>query len=128
LERFNVALAPRNAWPQEEPPVPRTHIVSAFVFAAAAVVATSSLAQAPLGKMKDCLLIEDMTKERLDCYDAVIAPTPQPSHKKAKALAECRFFKEEDERLICYNGFVSPAKPAPKSKKPALPKMSPPPK
>ena len=109
--------------------MPRTaSIISALtMFAAAMLPATFSFAQAPLSKMKDCLLIEDMTKERLDCYDAIIKPEPRPSPKKAKVVADCRFFKEEDERLICYNGFVSPkqASPAPKAKKSAPPKTFP---
>jgi hypothetical protein len=78
-----------------------------------------SAAQAPLSKMKDCLLIEDGYKERLDCYDAVIKPEPRPGAKKAKIASECRFVKEEDERLSCYNGFV-----APKQKTQALGKTS----
>ena len=87
----------------------------------------TSPAQTPLSRMKDCLLIEDMTKERLDCYDAIIKPEPKPSAPKAKLVADCRFLKEEDERLICYNGFVSPkqAAPAPKAKKQAPPKTFP---
>ena len=71
-------------------------------------------AQAQLSKMKDCLLIEDGYKERLDCYDAVIKPEPKAGAKKAKAVAECRFLKEEDERLSCFNGFIAP-KPKPQA-------------
>jgi len=74
-------------------------------------------AQAPLQKMKDCLLIEDGYKERLDCYDTVIKPEPKAGAKKAKAVAECRFLKEEDERLACFNGFIEPKKQAAKSAK-----------
>jgi hypothetical protein len=82
--------------------------------------------QSPLQKLKDCLLIEDGYKERLDCYDAVIRPEPRPSPKKAKVVAECRFFKEEDKRLACFNGFVDPRKqPPPKAVKPPAKKPAP---
>lgn len=88
-----------------------------------------AVAQAPQQKMKDCLLIEDGYKERLDCYDAVMKPEPKAGAKKAKVVGECRFLKEEDERLACFNGFVEPKKQAAKSAKGApKPKaMAPPP-
>ena len=51
--------------------------------------------------------IDDATKERLNCYDAVIPPKPNPKAKApVKAVTECSGFKEEDERLKCFNGFV----------------------
>ena len=58
-------------------------------------------------KLAACLDIDDATKERLNCFDAVIAPKP-PKRKAsaAKAVADCRFIKEEDERLNCFNGFA----------------------
>ena len=58
------------------------------------------------GKLKACLEIEDGTKGRLDCYDAVFPPKPNPKAKPAKGVADCRFTKEEDERLACFNGFA----------------------
>ena len=74
--------------------------------------------QAGQQKIKDCLLIEDGYKERLQCYDAIFAPEPRPAAKKAKVVAECRHLKEEDERLACYNGFVDPKmKPQPAGKR-----------
>jgi hypothetical protein len=57
-------------------------------------------------KLQSCLEIEDGTKGRLDCYDAVIAPKPNPKAPAAKGFADCRFKKEEDERLACFNGFA----------------------
>ncbi len=57
-------------------------------------------------KLKKCLEIDDGTKGRLDCYDAVIAPKPQPKPPKAKGVMDCKFIKEEDERLTCFNGFA----------------------
>ena len=62
------------------------------------------------GKLQACLEIDDATKERLNCYDAVIPPKPKAKQNaKAappKAVTECSAIKEEDERLTCYNGFV----------------------
>lgn len=57
-------------------------------------------------KLKACLEIEDGTKGRLDCFDAVFLPKPNPKAPKAKAVADCRFTKEEDERLNCFNDFA----------------------
>ena len=65
-------------------------------------------------KLQACLESEDGTKERLDCYDAVLKPQPMPKTPKAKSVMDCRFFKEEDERLTCFNGFVEKL-PKPKS-------------
>jgi hypothetical protein len=66
--------------------------------------------QSIAGKLQACLDIDDGTKGRLDCYDAVISPKP-PSKSQAKAakpngVMDCRFIKEEDERLTCFNGFA----------------------
>jgi hypothetical protein len=57
-------------------------------------------------RLQACLEIDDGTKGRLDCYDAVIAPKPNPKAPAAKGVADCRFKKEEDERLNCFNGFA----------------------
>jgi hypothetical protein len=58
-------------------------------------------------KLLACLEIEDGSKPRLDCFDAVFPPKP-PKAKPgpAKGVADCRFVKEEDERLTCFNGFA----------------------
>jgi len=66
-------------------------------------------------RLQACLDIDDETKERLNCYDAVIAPAPKPKAPKAKTVGECRFTKEEDERLTCFNGFVESMPKLPKS-------------
>jgi hypothetical protein len=58
------------------------------------------------GKLLACLEIDDGTKGRLDCYDAVFPPKPNPKAPAAKGVADCHFTKEEDERLTCYNGFA----------------------
>ena len=53
-----------------------------------------------------CLDIEDGTKGRLDCYDAVVKPAPKPKPSAAKGVLDCRFIKEEDDRLACFNKFA----------------------
>ena len=57
-------------------------------------------------RLQSCQDIEDGTKGRLDCYDEVLKPAPKPKAAAAKTVMECKFVKEEDERLACYNGFV----------------------
>jgi hypothetical protein len=57
-------------------------------------------------KLQACQDIDDATKERLGCYDAILAPQPKPKPEAAKGVNDCRFQKEEDERLTCYNGFA----------------------
>ena len=57
-------------------------------------------------KLQACQDIDDATKERLQCYDAIYAPQPKPKAPAAKGVNDCRFQKEEDERLTCYNGFA----------------------
>jgi hypothetical protein len=84
--------------------------------------AAKPAAAAPKGKpqsiavrLQACLDLDDGTKDRLNCYDAVIPPTPKPKPPKAKGYADCRFFKEEDERLACFNGFAESIPKLPKS-------------
>jgi hypothetical protein len=57
-------------------------------------------------KLLACLDVDDETKERLDCYDAAIPPKPKPKASPANGVMDCRFVKEEDERLKCFNGFA----------------------
>ena len=84
--------------------------------------AAAKSAAAPKGKpqsiaarLQACLEIDDGTKDRLNCYDAVMPPAPKPKPAKAKGYADCRFFKEEDERLACFNGFAESIPKLPKS-------------
>ena len=79
-------------------------------------------AAAPKGKpqstavrLQACLEIDDGTKDRLNCYDGVIPPAPKPKPAKAKGVADCRFIKEEDERLACFNGFAESIPKLPKN-------------
>ncbi|MBR0778578.1 hypothetical protein JQ625_27415 [Bradyrhizobium diazoefficiens] len=71
--------------------------------------------QSIAARLQACLEIDDGTKDRLSCYDAVIAPQPKPKPAKAKGYADCRFFKEEDERLACFNGFAESIPKLPKT-------------
>ena len=57
-------------------------------------------------KLLACLEIDDETKDRLDCYDAAIPPKPKPKVASANGVMDCRYVKEEDERLKCFNGFA----------------------
>ena len=57
-------------------------------------------------KLQACQDIDDATKERLNCYDAVYTPQPKAKPSAAKGVNDCRFLKEEDERLTCFNGFA----------------------
>jgi hypothetical protein len=66
-------------------------------------------------RLQACLDIDDGTKERLNCYDAVLPPAPKPKAGTAKAVTDCKFSKEEDERLACFNGFVESMPKLPKS-------------
>ncbi|MFT4121180.1 hypothetical protein [Bradyrhizobium sp.] len=84
--------------------------------------AAAKPAAAPKGKpqsiavrLQACLDVDDGTKDRLNCYDGVIPPTPKPKPAKAKGVADCRFFKEEDERLSCFNGFAESIPKLPKN-------------
>jgi hypothetical protein len=62
--------------------------------------------QSIAARLQACLDIDDQTKERLNCYDAVFPAQPKPMKSAAKGVADCRFTKEEDERLTCFNGFA----------------------
>jgi hypothetical protein len=70
-----------------------------------------------------CFTIEDQSKERLDCYDAKIAPQAKQVSAPAKTVEDCRFVKEQDERLNCFNRFVN----APSKKNAAQQKRKKPP-
>jgi hypothetical protein len=66
-------------------------------------------------RLQACLEIDDGTKERLNCYDEVLPPAPKPKAVTAKSVTDCKFTKEEDQRLACYNGFVESMPKLPKS-------------
>ena len=82
---------------------------------------TVSMAQVSISTLKSCLEIEDESKERLNCYDQKIAPEPRPVSGAPKAVRDCRFVKEEDDRLRCFNRFVNAS---PKKKQPTRNRQS----
>jgi hypothetical protein len=96
-------------------------LIAGLILPLSSVVAQTA---AQKTKMKDCLLEDDMTKERLNCFDAIVAPEPKAAKTKAKTAKECRFLKEEDERLICFNKFTETKAKQPAKKK-AAPKAAP---
>lgn len=57
-------------------------------------------------KLLACLEIDDETRDRLDCYDAIIPPKPKPKSAGSNGVMDCRYVKEQDERLKCFNGFA----------------------
>src|ERR1039457_7280224 len=71
------------------------------------VPAPAAAHQSIAKRLQACLEIDDGTKGRLDCYDTVFPPKPNPKAAAAKGVADCRFKKEEDERLACFNGFAA---------------------
>jgi hypothetical protein len=60
-----------------------------------------------VARLQACLDVDDGTKERLDCFDAVFPPQPRAKPPVAKASADCRFLQEQDDRLTCFNGFAA---------------------
>jgi hypothetical protein len=87
-----------------------------------ATFATNASAQTEIDKLRSCLTIEDGSKERLDCYDGIIPPDLKPKPPVAERVADCKFLKEEDERLGCFNRFVQPAA-TPKAARKVAPKV-----
>jgi hypothetical protein len=73
------------------------------VVVAGMLLPTFAMAQS----LRSCLEIEDQSKERLDCYDSKIKPAFKETSAPAKTVKDCRFIKEEDERLTCFNQFVA---------------------
>ena len=103
------ALAQASAPPAAEADKPAAEAKSAKTPKAAAAKG----AVAP--RLQACQDIEDGTKGRLDCYDAVIKPEPNPKAPAPKTVMQCKFTKEEDERLACFNGFVEAMPKLPKT-------------
>lgn len=52
-----------------------------------------------------CLRLTDGTRERLDCFDAVIAPLAK-TKPSSRDVADCRYYTEQDQRLACFNDFA----------------------
>ena len=97
------------AMAQQSPPptVGEKPLVQVKPHGAAAPKAAAAPKNLPVAKkLQACLEIDDETKGRLDCYDAIFPPKPNPKAPAAKGVADCHFIKEEDDRLNCYNGFA----------------------
>jgi hypothetical protein len=105
-----------------DPPKP---LDSLMLDATRSYLASNAQAPTDIERSQLCLSIEDGYKERLDCYDGIFAPDPKPKPPVAKLAADCRFLKEQDERLACFNRFLAPPKP-PKVGPKATPKTHPP--
>ncbi|THD61106.1 MAG: hypothetical protein E7813_22190 [Bradyrhizobium sp.] len=68
--------------------------------------ATAGHSQSPMDNLSACLTLEDMTKERLDCFDILVPPAPKKKPGIAKVLNDCKFIMEQDQRLGCFNRFL----------------------
>jgi hypothetical protein len=102
----------------------RVLAMSALVCALVPGLSATAEAQS-LKKLQRCLEFKDMTKPRLDCYDAIVSPRTKPKSGPAGVVNDCRFLKDDNERLICFNRFVeNPPKPVmpESSAKPLAPK------
>ena len=82
---------------------------------ARAVPKTTGKPQSTAVRLQGCLDIDDGGKDRLNCYDGIYPPKPNPKAAAAKGVADCRFKKEEDDRLACYNDFAERIPKLPKS-------------
>ena len=109
----------------------RVLAISALVCALVPGLSATAEAQS-LKKLRRCLEFKDMTMPRLICYDAIVPPRTKPKPGPAEVVNDCRFLKEDDERLICFNRFVenpakrvapeNPAKPVAPKARSAAPK------
>ena len=105
------AFAQTSAPPADEPPAEAAKPAKPAKQAKAKTAPKGSIAV----RLQACQDIDDGTKGRLDCYDEVIKPAPKEKAAKAKTVMDCKYTKEEDERLACYNGFVDLMPKLPKS-------------
>ena len=81
---------------------------------AAAPKSAPAKPQSAAVRMQACLEIDDETKERLNCYDAIFPPKPKARVPAPKAVTDCTAFKEEDGRLKCFNEFAEKLPKPPK--------------
>ncbi len=102
-----LVLSSGAAFAQDKPPtVGGKPLVQVKPKGAAPKAAPKAKPQSIAVRLQACLEIDDETKERLNCYDAIFPPKPKPKAPAAKGVNDCAFFKEEDERLKCFNGFA----------------------
>jgi hypothetical protein len=106
----------------------RVPAAAAAIVAALIALPPLAMAQpASLERFRACLTIEDLTKERLDCFDGIVRPEPRPVVASPATITDCRFYKEQDERLRCFNDFAVapsptvPRRPPPIASLPHLP-------
>jgi hypothetical protein len=114
--------------PSVEPIEPLVEPHESLVLGAArsylALANANAQTETEIYRLRACLSIEDGYKERLDCYDTVVPPNPKPKPPVAKLAADCKFLKEEDERLACFNRVLTQLEP-PKAVQKANPKTQP---
>lgn len=81
-----------------------------------------AFAQAPSAAFVACLDQDDGTKERLNCYDKLVPPQSRQVlvQEAPKSINDCRYIKEEDQRLKCFNRFVVTSAPKPAGAKRTL--------
>ena len=103
---FSTAALAQNAPPAAPPPTVGGKPLLQVKPRAAAAKPQAAKPQSMAAKLQACLDTDDGTKERLNCYDAIIPPKPKAKAGAAKGVADCKFMKEEDERLACFNGFA----------------------
>ena len=82
----------------------RKTIAIAALFCAAAFAQTAAAASINDGLIA-CLSMPDGTRQRLDCFDAVIAPLAK-TKPTSRDVADCRYYTEQDQRLACFNDFA----------------------
>jgi hypothetical protein len=60
------------------------------------IFATGTFAQSVTERLRGCFAIEDRTKAKLDCYDAIVPPS----------IEDCRLAKQDDQKIACFNRFL----------------------
>ena len=69
-------------------------VLATSALVCALVPGPSATAEAQsLKKLQRCLEFKDMTKPRLDCYDAIVSPRTKPKSGPARIVNDCRFLK-----------------------------------
>jgi hypothetical protein len=111
---LSAVVMPATSFAQSDPPMVGDKPLVQVKPRGMAAKQAAAKPQSTAVRLQGCLDIDDGTKERLNCYDAVYTPAPKAKAPAAKGVAECRFTKEEDERLACFNGFVESMPKLPK--------------
>ena len=83
----------------------RQAIAFAALVCASFAIAPSLRAASINDGLVACLSLRDGTRERLDCFDAVIAPLAK-TKPTSRDVADCRYYTEQDQRLACFNDFA----------------------